>query len=125
MPSTISVLVTPRVSFCAIAVPVSATVTTSTSATPDRFFIAHPLSRLGEDVRPPPKSRVLPLRIHAVDHVLVLCIHERSLQLHRRRQLLVLGGEDLLDEPELLDRLDAGKLLVHPFDLAPDQVLDL
>src|SRR4030095_1676698 len=110
MPSTISVGVTPRVS--ASATPARARAAMRTTV-PSVFFMESPL-RWG-----------LPIHVHGVDDVLVLDVDERTLELHGRRQLVVLGGEDLLDETELLDRLHAGKLLVHPLDLAPDQILDL
>src|SRR5439155_824621 len=59
-----------------------------------------------------------------VDRVLVFHADQRPLQLHGRRQLLVVGSEDLLDEAELLDGLDPRELPVHALDLAPDQVPD-
>ena len=39
---------------------------------------------------------------------------ELALELHRRRQFLVLGGELLLDQAELLDLLDPGELRCSP-----------
>src|SRR5213594_4787542 len=111
MPSTISVLLTPRVSFCPVATPASASAPTTTAAA-IRIFIARSFSFEG----------FLSLRVHGVDHVLVLRADERPLQLHGRRQLLVIGGEDLLDEAKLLDGLDTGQLPIHALDLAPDQV---
>src|SRR5262245_29787217 len=118
MPSTISPLLTPRVSFCAIATPARATAPASTHTARAFLFIVVSLSW------PAPRG-ASGLPVHAVDDVPVLRVHETPLQLHGGRQLLVLGGEDLLDEVELLDGLHAGELLVHPLDLRPDEVLDL
>src|SRR6266478_5159324 len=112
MPSTISVGVTPRV--CAIAAPASTTTPTSTPA-PSTVFIVSP--RVCTSC---PAPRPSGLRVHPVDDILVLGVDERPLQLHGRGQLFVLRGQDLLDEAELLDRLDTGQLLVHPLDLARD-----
>src|SRR4029079_6567259 len=69
-------------------------------------------------------SSLAPFVVHAVDDILVFAIDERPLQLHRGRQLLVLRRQQLLDEPELLDRLHPRELLVDALDLAPDEVLD-
>src|SRR5439155_5531027 len=63
--------------------------------------------------------------IHGIDDVLVLFADEGPLQFHRRRELLVLRGEDLLDQPERLDGFHPRELFVHPLDLAGDQILDL
>src|ERR1700730_15601698 len=117
MPSTISVGVTPRV--CAIAAPASANTPTSTPA-PSLIFMVSP--RVSASC---PAPRPSGLRVHPVDDILVLGIDERPFQLHGRCQLFVLRGQDLLDEAELLDGLDPGQLLVHPLDLARDQVLHL
>src|SRR6266852_3866508 len=119
MPRTISVLVTPRVSFCAMAAPARATKPTSTP-TPSSFLMSCSFRGCPSAIRRPSSPRV-----HSVDHRFVFHVHECPLQLHGRRQLLVLGGEDLLDEAELLDRLYPRELPVHPLDLAPEQVLDL
>src|ERR1051325_7159193 len=98
MPSTISVGVTPRVSFCAAATPATASAPASTATA----------SHLVMD-----RSSLSPCRVHVVDDVLVLGVHERPLELHGGRQLLVLGREDLLDEPEGLDGLHPRHLPVH------------
>src|SRR5206468_60059 len=107
---------TPRVSFCATATPAAATTPTTTLRIKS-FFIARSLRKCR------PWAVPLSLRVHVVDDVLVLRVDERALELHRRRQLVVLRREDLLDEPELLDRLHPGELLVDALDLAPDEVL--
>src|SRR5438046_6016011 len=96
MPSTISVLLPPRVSFCAVATPATASAPTITAAA-IRIFIARSFFSLA-------------LSVHGVDDILVLRADERPLQLHGRRQLLVVGSEDLLDEAELLDGLDPREL---------------
>src|SRR6516165_9809587 len=113
MPNVTSVAVTPRV--CASAPAASA----SDAATVIRpivdLFIFSSLDPL----------RILPLAclgIHAVDHPLVLFADELALELHGRRDLVVLGRELLRDQPELLDRLDPRKACVHPVDLRADQV---
>src|SRR5712672_4172423 len=120
MPSRISVGVTPRV--CADA-PAVASDAASAIAIPRPivdFFIFSSLFPRGCDY-----SGLARLGIHAVDHPDVLFIHELALELHCRRELVVLGGELLLDQPELLDRLDPREILVDPFDLRPDAVVDL
>src|SRR5207245_11334824 len=117
MPSTISLAVTPRVSFCAVATPATASAPTST-ATASRLFMDRSFRSAGW-------RRPSPRRVHLVDDVLVLGVHQGPLELHGRRQLLVLGRQDLLDEPERLDGLHPGQLPVHPLDLRPDQVLHL
>src|SRR5262245_39280009 len=116
MPSTISPLLTPRVSFWAMAAPATATATASTPA-----IRAVLIERLLSSPRPAGASG---LSVHGVDHVPVLRAHEAPLELHGGRELLVLGGEELLDQVKLLDGLDPGELLVHPLDLLPDQILD-
>src|SRR5882672_12129125 len=110
MPSTISPGVTPRVSFCAAATPATASAPAST-ATASHLFMD--------------RSSLSPGCVHVVDDVLVLGVHERALELHGRRQLLVLRRENLLDQPEGLDGLHPGHLPVHPLDLRPDEVLHL
>src|SRR5262245_4172744 len=141
MPSTISVLVTPRACW-ASAVPASATATASTAIPIPRtarpictLIPGSPFVMRGERGPLPLKlphpdaasaasfSRVRRvvssgLGVHGVDEWLVLRVDEGAAELHRRRQLLVLRGQDLLDEAELLDRLDAGQALVDPLDLA-------
>src|SRR6266571_4159366 len=117
---TISVFVTPRVSFCAMAAPASATAPISTPI-PSSFFINALLSWLPAFGR----SGLSNSRVHPVDDLFVFRVHVRPLQLHGRRQLFVLGGENLLDQAELLDGLHPGELPVHPLDLAPDEVLHL
>src|SRR5207249_5734766 len=123
IPSTISVLLTPRVSFWATASPASATAPTSTPAATSRILIARSFR---SDATSGPRRRRAALRlgVHGLDHVLVLSVDERALELHGRRELLVLRGEDLLDQPEFLDGLDACQLPVDPVDLAADQPLD-
>src|SRR5215467_1775782 len=111
MPSTISVGVTPR---CDWARTWPTRARAPTRATIAIFFIVGSFGRTW-----------LGVRVHGVDDVLVLDVDEGTAELHGRRQLLVLRGEDLLDEPELLDGLHPRELLVHPLDLAPDQVLHL
>src|SRR5262249_38979807 len=49
-----------------------------------------------------------PLAVHRVDLAGITLVHEIALQLHGRRQLLVLGRELPLDQHELLDGLDPG-----------------
>src|SRR5690242_9766710 len=66
-----------------------------------------------------------PRAIHRVDLASVALVHEIALQLHGRRQLLVLRRELPLDQHELLDGFDAGEIGIHRLDLAPDQILDL
>src|SRR6478736_5784105 len=66
-----------------------------------------------------------PRRIHRVDLGGITLVHEAALQLHGRRQLLVLRSELAFDQIESLDGLDAGEIRIDPLDLAPDQVLDL
>src|SRR3954468_18288950 len=66
-----------------------------------------------------------PRRIHGVDLGGITLVHEAALQLHGRRQLLVLGRQLALDQEETLDGLDAGEIDVDRLDLALDQVLDL
>jgi len=52
-------------------------------------------------------SRHRPLAIHGVDFGGITLVHETALQLHGRRQLLVLGRELTFDQVELLDGFDA------------------
>src|SRR2546426_3570853 len=111
MPSTISVLLTPRVSFCPVATPASASAPTTTAAA-IRIFIARSFSFEG----------FLSLRVHGVDHVLVLRADERPLQLHGRRQLLVIGGEDLFPEGEILVCFGTGHVPRDAPGLSPDQL---
>src|SRR4029077_6593357 len=123
IPSTISVLLTPRVSRCAVATAASATAPISTPTSTSRILIIRSFRR---DAMPGcRRPRGLRLGVHGVDHVPVLSVDERALELHGRRELLVLRGEDLLDQPKLLDGLDPRQLPVDPIDLAPDQALDL
>src|SRR5215212_2908238 len=60
--------------------------------------------------------------VHRLDPVGVLALDQLSLELHRRRQFLVLGAELRLEQAELLDLLDPRELAVDPLDLAPDQL---
>src|SRR5215469_1811431 len=91
MPSTISVGVTPRCDW-ARAWPTRARA--PARATIAIFFIVGSFGRTW-----------LGVRVHGVDDVLVLDVDEGASELHGRGQLLVLRGEDLLDEPEFLDGL--------------------
>src|SRR5260370_26481767 len=121
MPNTTSVDVTPRVCADAPAAatsePAAAAIATA-RAIVDLFIFSSLIPRACD------YSGLARLGIHAVDHPDVLFIHEFALELHRRRELVVLGGELLLDQAELLDRLDAREVLVHPLDLRPNQVVD-
>src|SRR5580698_5236681 len=108
MPKVISVGVTPR---CCAKAPGAMASTAKAIAIPAFLIILlPPLACVG---------------IHAVDHRLVLLADELALELHGRRDLVVLGRELLLDQPELLDRLDPREACVDPLDLRPDQVLHL
>src|SRR5216683_5860827 len=62
--------------------------------------------------------------IHGVDLAGVTLVHKTALQLHGRRQFLVLGRQLPLDQIEFLDGLDPGEIDVHRLDLALDQILD-
>src|SRR5882724_6240166 len=118
MPNTTSVGVTPRV--CAEA-PAAGSNAAAAIASPRAIVDLFIDSSL-------PSCNCIELAclgIHAVDHRPILLVHELALELHRRRQFIVLGGELLLDQPELLDRFDAREALVHALDLRPDQVADL
>src|SRR5262245_53043450 len=117
MPSTISVLLTPRA--CCATAAVLSPITASSAAAPSHFV----MPRSFRLVAPRPVARRSGLRVHGVDQLLVLHVDEGPAELHGRGQLLVLGGEELLDEAELLHRLHPGELLVHPGDLALDEVL--
>src|SRR3954453_22781730 len=66
-----------------------------------------------------------PLAIHGVDLDGITLVHETALQLHGRRQFLVLRRELTFDQIELLDGFDAREVDVDRLDLAMDQVLDL
>src|ERR1700716_3709531 len=63
--------------------------------------------------------------IHGVDLGRIALVHETPLQLHGRRQFLVLGRQLALDQEELLDGFDPGEIDVDRLDLALDQILDL
>src|SRR5437660_12364836 len=105
MPNVTSVAVTPRC--CAIAPDVMAIAAT------DIRPIVHLFIFSSLD----PVAKYIPLTclgIHAVNHCLVLFADELALELHGRRHLVVLGGELLLDQPELLDGLDPREALVDP-----------
>src|SRR5258708_10298296 len=65
-----------------------------------------------------------PLAIHGVDLGRVALVHEAALQLHGRRQFLVLGRQLTLDQEEFLDGFDPREIDVDRLDLALDQVLD-
>ena len=62
--------------------------------------------------------------IHGVDLVEIVLVHEIPLQLHGRRQLVVLRRELAFDEEETLDGLDPREVAVDLLDLALDQILD-
>src|SRR6266571_4764020 len=63
--------------------------------------------------------------VHGLDLGTVLLVDELALELHGRRQFVVLGGELPLDQVKPLDRLDAREIDVDLLDLAPDQVAHL
>src|SRR5258708_3831802 len=65
-----------------------------------------------------------PFAIHGVDFRGVTLVHEAALQLHGRRQFLVLGRQLALDQEEALDGLDPREIDVDRLDLALDQILD-
>src|SRR5712671_7743297 len=65
-----------------------------------------------------------PFAIHGVDLGRVTLVHEAALQLHGRRQFLVLGRQLTLDQEEFLDGLDPGETDVDRLDLALDQILN-
>src|SRR5262245_59998753 len=114
MPNVTSVAVTPRC--CAIAPAASAT---------DAATVTRPIIDLFNLILPRPRCNYNPLAclgIHAVDHRLVLFADELALELHGRRDLVVLWRQLLLDQPELLDRLDPGEALVDALDLPADQL---
>src|SRR5215472_11639750 len=118
MPKVTSLAVTPRC--CAIA-PAATSDNAPVTARPIPFVDLPIVSSLYCCGTITPSTR---LDIHAVDHALVLLVHELALEFHGRRQFVVLGGELLLDQPELLDGLDPREVLVDPLDLRPDQVGD-
>ena len=66
-----------------------------------------------------------PVAIHGVDLDRVTLVHEIPLQLHGRRQFLVLGCQLSLDQIEFLNGLDPRQFGVDRLDLALDQFLDL
>src|ERR1051326_7020933 len=108
MPNVTSVAVTPRV--CASAPVASASDATTVIKPIVDFFIFSSLDPL----------RIKPLAclgIHAVNHPLVLFADELALELHGRRDLVVLARELLLDQPEFLDRLDPREACIDPVDL--------
>src|SRR5712671_3989015 len=65
-----------------------------------------------------------PFAIHGVDLGGVTLVHETALQLHGRRQFLILWRELTLDQEELLDGFDTREIDVDRLDLALDQILD-
>src|SRR6476659_1412475 len=109
MPNTTSLAVTPR---CCADAPEATAMAATAIATPIVVLVICFLL-------------LACFGIHAVDHRLVLVADELALELHGRRDLVVLGRELLLDQPELLDGLDPGEACVDPLDLGPDQVLHL
>src|SRR5690606_31012228 len=114
-PITTSSFVTPCV--CA---PASGTHAARASATIVRFILDLPLFTSHGIGRRPSSPLV-----HRLDQRCVFLLHELALELHRRRELLVLGGELRLDEPEGLDLFDARELAVDLVDLALDERDDL
>src|ERR1043166_3692524 len=50
--------------------------------------------------------------VHRLDQLAVLLVHQFAFELHRGGELLVLGGELLLDQAELAHLLDASELRV-------------
>src|SRR5438128_268752 len=55
------------------------------------------------------------LGIHRIDLSGIAPVHKIALQLHGRRQFLVLRGELAFDQVKLLDSLDAGEIAVDHF----------
>src|SRR5262249_829062 len=127
MPSTISVLVTPRV--CAdasVATAASAATATLINVRYIVFFLLWKVAQLSGCkalISSGPSLRSV--GVHAVDQYFVFLVHELALQLHRWRQLIVLCRELMFDQPELLDRLGLCEALIDLLDLRPDQVLHL
>src|SRR4029077_4955076 len=87
------------------------------------------LARVGRRVgpsRPSPfakilDSKLIPLRhrpfaVHGVDLGRVTLVHKTALQLHGRRQFLILGRQLALDQEEFLDGLDPRKIDVDRLD---------
>src|SRR5260370_7986205 len=111
MPNTTSVDVTPRVCADAPAAatsePAAAAIATA-RAIVDLFIFSSLIPRACD------YSGLARLGIHAVDHPDVLFIHEFALELHRRRELVVLGGERLSVPPQLLYSPYPPHTLVHP-----------
>src|SRR5882672_1035153 len=123
MPNSTSVAVTPRVCAEAAVASDAAAVAAAMVLTIVHFLIAFPPLRWRRPAGPAfvhHYNGSERLGIHQVDHPLVLLVHELALELHRRRHFLVLGGELLLDQPELLDRFDPREILVNALDFRPD-----
>src|SRR6266446_5784925 len=59
-----------------------------------------------------------PFAIHGVYLGRVTLVHETALQLHGRRQFLILGRELTLDQEKLLDGFDPREVNVDRLDLA-------
>src|SRR5260221_14446723 len=128
MPNSISLAVPPRVCAEAAVASDAAAVAAAIVLTIVHLLIAFPPLGWRRPAGPAfvhHYSGLERLGIHAVDHPLVLLVHELALELHRGRDLLVLGGELLLDQPVLLDRLHPREVPVHPLDLRRDQVASL
>src|ERR1700682_1050913 len=70
------------------------------------------------------RLRHRPLAIHGVNLDRVALVHEIPLQLHGRRQFLVLGCQLTFDQEKLLDGFDPREIGVHRLDLMLDQILD-
>src|SRR5450432_192067 len=114
-PTTISVLLTP----CCSAAMADAANEASKAATAANVFFMRDLlsgSLNGMAVR---RSR----GVHRLDAVGVFGLDEPTLQLHRRRELFVFGAQLGLEEPELLDLLDARELDVDARHFGADQLL--
>src|SRR5437868_14412661 len=104
-PTTISVFDTPCVWACAPAQASAAIVVRANAV----------LSVMSES----------PSLIHRFDAVGVLLLDEFALELHRRGEFFVFGGQLRFEQEEFLDLLDTRHLLVHALDLVPDELLDL
>ena len=74
----------------------------------------------GVGAREPGAHDVPPLRVEAVEHVGVLLVHQRALDLERRGQLAAGLGEVVVEDREALDLLDPRELRVDGVDLLLD-----
>src|SRR5690606_16529514 len=98
-PMTISVSLTPCVACAAEAMPAA-----NAAARMD-FVIAFLISFLLV-VAFVPYGAALCLTVHLVDQTLVLLFHEAALQLHGRRQFIIFGRQQHVDQAKILDLLD-------------------